>query len=133
MIKKNTNQKNKSLDSFLKKTTNLLTLIFLFIVLIFFWKAKNNANKNEINKSDIEKKISFSGTISKYKTDIFAEKSTFIIDDSISITIPRNSKELFLNNGDEITKTKGNNFYIVKRNTLLNNESKKVVDTFNFK
>ena len=74
----------------------------------------------------------FEGVISNYKTDILAERSTFNLNDTISITIPRNSKEMYLNDHDTILKVKDTNLYIVKRSTLWVGQEKKKIDTFKF-
>ena len=123
----------KTFNNILKRIIQIVSVIFPLVIIFIFWKGCKETERENLKKLNFEKKLSFSGKISNYKTDIFTEKSTFILDDSILTAIPRNSKELFLNDGDEITKIKGNNIYIVKRNILWNNESKKAIDTFNFK
>ena len=123
----------KTFNNILERIIQIVSIIFPVVIIFIFWKGCKETKGENLKKLNFEKKLSFSGKISNYKTDIFTEKSTFILDDSILTAIPRNSKELFLNDGDEITKIKGNNIYIVKRNILWNNESKKAIDTFNFK
>ena len=123
----------KTFNNILKRIIQIVSVIFPLVIIFIFWKGCKETERENLKKLNFEKKLSFSGKISNYKTNIFTEKSTFILDDSILTAIPRNSKELFLNDGDEITKIKGNNIYIVKRNILWNNESKKAIDTFNFK
>ena len=63
----------------------------------------------------MEKNLFFQGVVSNYTSDVFAETSTFLLNDSVRITIPRNSKEVFLSNGDTVFKWKDTSVYVVRR------------------
>ncbi len=98
----------------------------------FIFRTCKIVDKRYEIKCQLEKTLSFEGIISNYKTDILAEKSTFYLNDTIFITVPRNSKELSLMDYDTIIKANGSNLYIVKRHILWKGQTKQKIDTFVF-
>jgi len=124
--------KIESVDRFFKYALRVSYVVAPIVILFFFWRACNRVEKQYLTKCKLEKTLEFNGVISNYKTDIFAEKSTFLLNDSIPITIPRNSKEMHLNDHDTVIKFKDSNLYIVKSSTLWIGQTRKDIDTFRF-
>jgi len=124
--------KMQSAENFFWEAKVIVYLTVPAILLLVFWKACNRAEKSYSVKCHKERPMAFEGVITNYKTDVLAEKSTFNLNDSISMTIPRNSKEMYLNDHDTIMKVKDTNLYIVKRSTLWTGQERKKIDTFNF-
>jgi hypothetical protein len=91
----------------------LLVFIAPFVVLFLLNQVNIRITKREYNKWKKEKLIQFEGVVSDYKTDIRKEESSFLLNDSIRIIIPRSYKEVIVGNGDTIIKKEGHS-YIVK-------------------
>jgi hypothetical protein len=117
-------------ENFLWKAKVVGYLLTPVILIFALTKACNRVDKHYAAKCSQEKTLSFEGVITNYKTNIRAETSTFNLNDSFLITIPRSSKEMYINNDDTITKIKGANMYIVKRATIY--IGRKAIDTFKF-
>lgn len=66
-------------------------------------------------KMSYRKGFSFQGAVANYKTGILAIRSTFLLDDSVEITIPGSSKEVYLQDGDTVFKLLNTSVYIVKK------------------
>ena len=115
-----------------KKIVTLTTVTCVLIAIIFSIYTANKAQKPDIEKCYSEKVLAFEGVISNYKTDVLAEKSTFLLNDSVQFSIPRNIKEMYLNDGDTITKIKDSNIYVVKRSNSYKWQEHKSIDTFRF-
>jgi hypothetical protein len=97
-----------------RKMVNLVFLISPLILLIVWWRGCVELEKRAVIKCEEEYNLSFAGVISNYQTNILAERSTFMLNDSIEITIPRSKKEVFVSNGDTIVKERGTHSYLVR-------------------
>lgn len=100
-------------DIFVSKTVKLVGIALLLIAIFFFWRSSSRESNRYATSCAAEKTLHFTGFVSHYKTDVFAEKSTFLLNDSIQVTIPRNAKQVPLHDGDTVTKLAGQNTYIV--------------------
>lgn len=93
----------------------ILILLSPVVVLYFLDELWKSADRQQRRKCRREAALQFSGIVSQYTTDVFAETSTFCLNDSIGIQIPRSTKELFLSEGDTVFKDRGTNRYVVWR------------------
>ena len=96
--------KMESVDRFFKKGLSVSYIVAPVIILFIWWRGCERIEKRFMAKCTLEKTLSFEGVVSGYKTDIFSEESTFLLNDTIRITIPRNSKEVSLHDGDTVKK-----------------------------
>jgi hypothetical protein len=117
-LKKNYIRKDRRQISPIERTIKIvirLTYSLAIIALLFYWWATcNRIDKKYAARCVTERTLQFEGVVSNYQTDIFAEQSTFLLNDSAKISIPRSSKEIPLQDGDTITKLVGQNSYIIR-------------------
>ena len=106
--------KIQSVDIFFKKILTIAYIVAPVIFLFVWWRACERVDRQYNAKCKQERAQHFEGIVSNYKTDIFAEKFTFLLNDTIQVTIPRSSKEVGLRDGDTVTKVAGQNIYLVR-------------------
>jgi hypothetical protein len=124
------------IDNFFKKILVVGFILVPVIILFLWWRAGERVEKVYNANCKLEKRLKFEGIVSDYKTDIFAEKSSFRLNDSTLVTIPRSSKQVSLHNGDTVIKLLNQNSYVVKWANKFrighNGSFYKAADTFIF-
>jgi len=124
--------KMQSVDTLLRKILNVAFILAPITFLFIGWRACKRADKQYDAKCKLERTMQFEGVVSNYKTDIFAEKSTFLLNDTTQIIIPRSSKEVGLHNGDTVTKVAGQNVYLVRWQNGWNGTKQETSRKFEF-